>query len=130
MIPKHPSEQILSELPELKHCGIALVEFVEALAHSKEWSLSSNRWIMKSNFVTFRVQPRVRAIRATLRGRTREFNLFPELTLERGRAGAYTEFAFKEPKQLAAAAFYIHRAHELYERGGSRRKSKQVIQEV
>lgn len=129
MFPKHPTEE-MSTISELASCGIAITQMVDDLAGSRKWSYGSHRWIKEPNFVTITIQPKKRALRFTIRGRTSEFNQFIELSLKRGRAGAYSEFVFEKPRQLAAATFYIQHAYELFQRGGARRKRQQVIEET
>jgi len=132
MISQHPSEDVLSIVPKLAHSGIALIEFAEALSGSKVWERGANyRWIIQpKKFVALQGQRRLKGIRFTVRGRPPEFAPFGELKLETGRGGSYSGFVFNETRHLAAAAFYISRAYELYQRGGSRRPHRQAIQEM
>jgi hypothetical protein len=73
------------------------------------------------NFVAFTPHhDRGAHVTVDVRGRVVEFERSDVLPLMPGRGGAYASFKFSTPRQLAAAANCIERAHELY-RAGRRR---------
>jgi hypothetical protein len=104
----------LVDLGQLRHCGIALVEYSMALSEMS-LRLAGRRWVARpDNFVTFTVQTaRNRDIVATLRGHPFEFETHEELKLKHDRGG-YSRFNFSKPAQLYAATAQIRRAFELY----------------
>ena len=110
----------IAHVPALAHSGCALVEFARDLGRVTLHP-EGRRWVARPhNFVTFTVQAsRNQDIVVTLRGEPPEFEIQPDLRLRPDRKG-YSRFNFSEPKQLHAAATYIKRAFELYERGPGR----------
>ena len=121
----------MKKLGALSEVGAALVAYAESIAGDSKFELSGNRWVLRpNNFVTFEPHyQRVLNIAVSLRGNPDEFAEFPELPLKEGMAG-YSECSITNPNQLAAAAFYVRRANELYKRGRSRAHRNQKIIET
>ncbi|MCQ8130661.1 hypothetical protein [Methylomonas rivi] len=121
----------LSNLSELTSIGLALADFCEALAEGGLFERSDARWVMRpNNFVTLEPHwKRVKNIAISLRGKPEEFAPLPELPIKAGMSG-YSECKVESPRQLAAAAFYIRRAHEIYERGRTRLPKGQKVVET
>lgn len=120
----------ISNIPELKCVGLALLEFSEALIDGTEFQAHDRRWVSRPhNFVTFEVHwQRAKNISISLRGNPTEFVQLSELPLKAGMAG-YSECKVTSPKQLHAASSYIARAAELYQRGSKRvQKTPLVIE--
>lgn len=121
----------MRKLGVLAEAGCALVVYAESIADGGKFELSGNRWVVRpNNFVTFEPHyQRALNIAVSLRGNPSEFAEFPELPLKQGMAG-YSECSITNPNQLAAAAFYVRRAHEIYQRGRVREHKKQKIIEI
>jgi len=121
----------MKKLGPLADIGAALVAYAESIADGGKFELSGNRWVVRpNNFVTFEPHyQRALNIAVSLRGNPNEFAKLPELPLKEGMAG-YSECSITQANQLAAAAFYIRRAHELYHRGRSRTHKQQKIIET
>ena len=121
-------EQEISQLNELKHVGLALVQFATSLVEGTSFQEHEHRWVARpNNFVTFEVHwQRARNIALSLRGNPNEFAALPELPLKAGMGG-YSECRITDPKQLHAASSYIARAAELSRRGRTRVQSKPVV---
>ncbi|MCL1825888.1 MAG: hypothetical protein FWG26_08130 [Betaproteobacteria bacterium] len=124
-------EQELSHLPELKDVGLALIQYAKAQFSGLSFEANSQgRYVATpDNFVTFSVYwQRAKNITVTLRGNPDEFLPFEELSLKPDMAG-YSSFKVTKVGQLAAAAFCIRRAAELYRAGRVRvQKSMKVIE--
>ena len=121
----------MKKLGVLTEVGAALVAYVESIADGGKFELTGNRWVVRpNNFVTFEPHyKRALNIAVSLRGNPSEFAELPELSIKEGMAG-YSEYIITKPNQLAAAAFYIRRAHELYQRGRHREHKRQQIIET
>ena len=121
----------MKKLGTLADVGAALVAYAESIADGGKFELSGNRWVVRpNNFVTFEPHyQRALNIAVSLRGNPSEFAELSELPLKEGMAG-YSECSITKPSQLAAAAFYVRRAHELYQRGRNRTHKNQKIIET
>ncbi|QEE23171.1 hypothetical protein CS053_00655 [Rhodanobacter glycinis] len=120
----------MQKLGPLASTGVALADYSEAIAGGGKFQLSGNRWVMRpDNFVTLEPHwKRTTNVAISLRGNPAEFAAMPELPISAGMAG-YTECKVESPTQLAAAAFYIRHAHEIYGRGRGRSpKGQKVIE--
>lgn len=120
----------MKKLGSLSEIGVALAAYAENIADGGKFERSGNRWVVRpNNFVTFEPHyKRTLNIAVSLRGNPKEFAEFPELPLKEGMAG-YSECTITKPNHLAAAAFYIRRAQELYQRGRNRPRKNQKIVE-
>jgi hypothetical protein len=120
----------IGKLRILRDIGCALVQFTTALAQGR-FEFRGSEWVYyPANFVVFRVQwKRNQDIVLTLRGSPHEFEAFKELPLRPGRA-TYSRCTVTNPGHLRATACYIARAHELWQRGRSRRVKRPVTTEV
>ncbi|WP_434148693.1 hypothetical protein ACR2R6_15685 [Methylocaldum gracile subsp. desertum] len=123
-------EEEISKVTELKHVGLALLQYVQSLVEGTEFQAHERRWVARPhNFVTFEVHwQRARNITISLRGNPSEFIQFSELPLKGGMAG-YSECKVTSTNQLRAASSYIARAAELYKRGSRRIQKKPVVLE-
>jgi hypothetical protein len=120
----------LHRLGALAHTALALLQFAESLHPNHAVELKGERWVFNPNFVTLTPHwKRVTNIAFSLRGNPDEFPQDPVLPLKAGMAG-YSECTVTEPRQLAAAAAYIQRAYELYQRGRTRDRKRVVLREV
>lgn len=119
-------------LPELAGTIKALATFAKTLIPESKYRKERERFVLRPcAFVTFTVRhKRSQHLTITLRGNLGEFAVARELPLKNGRASAYAECNLRSPNGLAAAAAYIQRACEIYERGRSRILKKPVITEV
>lgn len=110
----------LKQVPSLLHPAQALVAFAEAIG-SVTFHAEGERWVARPhNFVTFKVQAaRKQDLVVTLRGNPFEFETQEEIKLKADRPG-HSRFNFGHPRELQAAATYIKRAHQLYQRGAGR----------
>ena len=126
----------MSRIPMLRYVGCALVDLVEDLAPGTVWLRHGRRWIPTPdrNFVTFTIQSaRAKTIALSLRGHTEEFpgGLQAVLSLKAGRGnGAYSDCSIRSAKQLAAAAWYVYVAYEIFRRGGSRIRRRVHLRET
>ena len=124
-------EQEMSHLPELKEVGLALIQFARAQFPGLSFEANSQgRYVAApDNFVTFSVHwQRAKNITVTLRGNPDEFLAFEELSLKPDMGG-YSSFKVTEVGQLAAAAFCIRRAAEIYRAGRVRiQKGMKVVE--
>lgn len=124
-------EQEMSHLPELNDIGRALVQFAKAQFPGLSFEANSQgRYVAApDNFVTFSVHwQRAKNITVTLRGNPDEFLAFEELSLQPDMGG-YSSFKITNASQLAAAAFCIRRAAEIYRAGRVRvQKGMKVIE--
>ena len=68
-------EEEISKITELKHMGLALVQFATSLIESNKFELSERRWVARPhNFVTFEVHwQRAKNISLSLRGNPAEY---------------------------------------------------------
>lgn len=124
---------ILDEMEKLRtlgDIGSALVQYTTTLTEGR-FERGGSEWVYRpANFVVFRMQwKRNQDIVVTLRGIPREFEACKELPLRHGRA-TYSRCTVSDPRHLRAAACYIARAHELWQRGRSRRVKRPVTTEV
>ncbi|QLE97786.1 hypothetical protein [Neptunomonas phycophila] len=121
----------MKKLGILADVGAALVTYSESIAEGGKFELSGSRWVVRpNNFVTFEPHYlRVLNIAVSLRGNPSEYAELPELPLKQGMSG-YSECTITKPDQLAAAAFYIRRAYELFQRGRNRTQKKQILIET
>jgi hypothetical protein len=79
------------------------------------------------NFISIEVHHKqVNNLTLTLRGYPFEYYKFNELAITPGRPG-YSSVKIENPHQLAAAAFYIRRAAEIYKLGTQREMLIQTI---
>jgi len=124
-------EQEISKLPELKDVGLALIQFAKSQFPNLRFEANpQGRYVATpDNFVTFAVHwQRAKNITVTLRGNPEEFLGFEELELKPDMGG-YSSFKVTEARQLAAAAFCIRRAAEIYRAGRERvQKGIKVIE--
>ena len=119
------------KLPELVDTIRALAAFAKSLAPEAKYWIQGERYVLYPNFVAFTVRhKRSHHLTITLRGNIGEFDGFSELPLKEGRAGSYADCNLRSPKELAAAAAYIQRAYQIYQRGGARVRKKIVKTEV
>ena len=111
----------ISELSEISSCAKALVEYALALEGLNTIEIKSKRYVLSPhNFATFTVHSaRANNLTVSLRGNREEFEMQPELELVKDQNG-YSAFKLKAAGELAAAAIYIRRSHELYSRGRNR----------
>ena len=124
-------EHETSHLPELKDIGLALVQFAKAQFPGLSFEANSQgRYVATpDNFVTFSIHwQRAKNITVTLRGNPDEFLAFEELILKADMAG-YSSFKVTEVSQLAAAAFCIRRAAEIYRAGRVRVQKRMTVVE-
>jgi hypothetical protein len=123
-------EEEIAKLPELRHVGLALLQFARSLVEGIEFEAHDRRWVARPhNFVTFEVHwQRASNIALSLRGNPSEFIQMPELPLKAGMAG-YSECKVTSVGQLHAASSYVARAGELYRRGSQRVRTKPVVME-
>ncbi len=124
-------ETEIVKIPELEEIGAALVVFACSLFPGLHFEANAQGRFVAApdNFVTFTVHwQRAKNITVTLRGNPDEFLAFEELPLKPDMAG-YSSFKITEVKQLAAAAFYIRRAAEIYQAGRVRvQKGQKVVE--
>lgn len=124
-------EAEVAKIPELKEVGIALVQFARSQFPGLRFEANAQgRFVaVPDNFVTFSVHwQRAKNITVTMRGNPEEFLAFEELTVKPDMAG-YSSFKVTEVGQLAAAAFCIRRAAEIYRAGRVRvQKSIKVVE--
>ncbi|WP_206486579.1 hypothetical protein [Thalassotalea sp. G2M2-11] len=111
----------LNELGDLSIVGLAIADYSESIADNGKFELNGKRWVIRpNNFVTLEPHwKRAKNIAISLRGNPSEFAEFKELPLKEGMSG-YSECTITTPNQLAAAAFYIRRAQEIYSKGRNR----------
>lgn len=123
-------ENEIEKIEELKHVGIALVQYAKSIISGIEFEQSGTRWVARPhNFVTFEPHwKRAKNIAVSLRGNPSEFIEHNELPLKAGMAG-YSECKIISASQLAAASSYISRAAELYQRGATRQPTKPRVVE-
>ena len=97
------------------------MDFAQSLEPSSSLQWDGARYVMRpKNFVTFKVHhKRANNLTVTLRGTPKEFEQQPGLQLKADQNG-YSIFRLEKNQQLAAAALYVRRAHELFERGRQR----------
>jgi hypothetical protein len=109
------------ELSEIEVIGWALVQYANSLSPGSKYKSESARYVLRpDNFVTFSVHSkRANNLTVSLRGKVSEFEIQPELKLQRDQNG-YCLFKLRKPEQLHAAASYIQRAAELFKRGRQR----------
>lgn len=124
-------EQEIAHLPDLKDVGFALVQFAKSQFPGISFEPNSQgRYVATpDNFVTFSVHwQRTKNITVTLRGNPDEFLSFEELKIK-ADMGGYSSFKVTDASQLAAAAFCIRRAAEIYRAGRVRvQKGMKVIE--
>ena len=110
----------LEELNDINHCGFALLQYAVSLPEIAEFNNKSGRWVCKPNYVTLQIHhKRANNIRLSLRGNPSEFEQHSELPLKAGMAG-YSECSFNNCSQLFAAASYIRRAWQIFNKGRNR----------
>lgn len=124
-------ENDLSEIPELRHVGIALAQFTRSLFPGSDFKREGHRWVFRpENYVTFSVHSaRSRHIRLSLRGNRDEFSEHKSTPLKKRRNPSWSECIISDPGQLLAVANYIDRAAELFKRGRGRIHKKPVVVE-
>ena len=118
----------LNNVSNLQDVATALVQYAEKISGSSaKWQ--TEQWILRpKNFVTFRIQPRDRSIRISLRGHPKEFLDLDEVKVKANMGGgAYSIFKLTSRDQLAAAAMHIRQAYDNWQRGSKRRRQKPVI---
>ena len=128
-------DQLRSEahlLPDLAETIMALAKYAKSLVPNATYAKEGERFVLRpDNFVTFTVRHRrSHHVTLTLRGFLGEFDIAPELQLKSGRANVYAECNLNNPNGLAAAATYIQRACQLFNRGSRRTLKKPVRTEV
>jgi hypothetical protein len=123
-------EHEIENIEELKHMGIALVQYAKSIIDGVEFEQNGTRWVARpDNFVTFEPHwKRAKNIAVSLRGNPGEFIEQNELPLRSGMSG-YSECKLTNVNQLAAASSYIGRAAELYQRGSTRTHTKPKVVE-
>src|SRR5437773_7250387 len=98
------AEELLS-VPRIADTAIALARYAESISggklvrEGKQWVVHPRRSSTTGGFVTFLVQPRVRNLRLTLRGRTHEFAKIDDLTLSDARANSWSKCVIKSRSQ-------------------------------
>jgi len=114
-------EDEISKLDGIRHVGLALLDFSRSILKGN-FELEGNYWVYRpDNFVTFDVHwKRANNITLSLRGAPSEFEALDCLPLKTGMGGVYSRCKIERADQLDAAASYIRRALELYQRGRSR----------
>ena len=124
-------EKELAKIPELTEVGVALVQFAKSLFPDLKFEANAQgRFVaVPDNFVTFTVHwQRAKNITVTLRGNPDEFLAFDEMDIKPDMGG-YSSFKVTKVDQLAAAAFCIRRAAEIYRAGRVRvQKSIKVVE--
>ena len=127
-----PLVEELYKIPELKHMGLALVEFALSIDPNVDTfeADSTGRWVARDeNFVSFRVQwKRARSLVMTVRGNPGDFQLPSEIsaatslpTLElKPDQGGYSRCTITSVRQLAAASAYIAQALAIAQQFGGR----------
>jgi hypothetical protein len=111
----------ISALDAISTAARALAEFSEAISIGSKFVSEGPRFVLRpANFVTFSVHhKRANNLTVSVRGNETEFEKRPELLLKKDQNG-YSTFKFEKAEQLEAAAYYIKRAFDLYERGRTR----------
>ncbi len=118
-------------LPELTGTINALAAFAKTLIPGSMYRKEGERFVLRPcAFATFTVRrKRSHHLTITLRGNIGEFAVERELPLINDRGSAYASCNLRSPDGLAAAAGYIKRACEIYNRGRTRILKKPVITE-
>jgi hypothetical protein len=123
-------ESDIEKIPLLKNSGLALFEYIRSLFPLNEFIKSSSGKYVASpdNFISITIHHKqAKNITLTLRGNPFEYCKFEELAIVPGLHG-YSSVKIENPVQLAAAAFYVRRAAEIYRLGTKREMLIQTIQ--
>jgi len=114
----------VNHLQNINEVAFALIQYARSLEPESDYVPENDRFVLRpANFVTFSVRwKKANNITVSLRGNPNEFEKLPELLIQQDQNG-YSLFRFEQVNQLFAAASYIRRAHELFERGRQRRQT-------
>lgn len=125
-------ETEMEKLPRaLKHLAFAFTDFAASFDPKGSFSYETNQWVFRpKNFITFQFHyQRAKNITISLRGKYEEFlNRDNILVLEAARGG-YSRCSVFKAAQLSAAAYYIERAFEIYQKGRTRIPKKPIVKE-
>ena len=123
-------ESEIDQLRGITNIGRALVDFARSLRPG-EFHLEGKRWVFRpDNFVTMSIHcTRANNLSLSLRGAPSEYDQSDKLKLNSGMGHVYAECKIERRDQLAAAASYIERAHEIYRRGRGRTPTQPVTME-
>ena len=115
----------MANLGSLATIGLALADYCESIANGGTFEQNGTRWVIRpNNYVTLEPHwKRVKNVAISLHGNPSEFAAMPELPLKTGMAG-YSECKVESINQLAAAAFNVRQAKEIYSRGRNRTPKK------
>ncbi len=107
-------EQEMFELPNLKHVGIALVQFVYSL-HGGKFKKKTD-WVYTTNFIAIAIHyKRVEKIQLNLKCCPADVEEREILPLYSGRWN-YTRCEITSPRQLACASRYIQACYDSWYR--------------
>lgn len=122
----------LKNLPRIEHCVRALVLYALSFSKNAKLHREGSRYVLSpTNFVAFTSRhKRTCHVTIELRGNTNEFEILDKLSIKDARAGSYSKFDFHTPSQLAAAAMYVRRAHQLYRKGAGRTRTVSKTSEI
>ena len=124
-------EDEILKLRFISRIGLALIDFIQSIQPIGNFQFESNSWVYRpNNFVAFDIHyQRANNITLSLRGQPNEFDHYTSLPIYAGR-GNYSRCKIESSNQLDAAAYYIRRALELYNRGRTRaiRSEKRIEQ--
>jgi hypothetical protein len=110
-------EAEIRQLPNLKHVGLALVEFVHSLQKGS-FEKKKSEWIYSSNFVAFTIRyKRIEKIDLHISTYPSEIEDRRTLPLYAGRWPDYMRCEITLSRQLACAARYIEASHSAWHRG-------------
>jgi hypothetical protein len=122
----------IEKLPRgLKYLAYSLTDFASSFDPNGHFSFETNQWVFRpKNFITFQFHyRRAKNITICLRGKYEEFlNRDKILVLDKARGG-YSRCSVFKTAQLSAAAYYIERAFELYQKGRTRTPRKPILEE-
>ena len=105
-------EEEMARLPNLRHVGIALVQFVYSL--QKGSFVKKTEWVYSAKFVAFAINyRRVEKIHLTLMEYPEHVEDKEILPLYAGRWN-YPRGEITNPRQLACAARYVEECHRMW----------------
>jgi hypothetical protein len=111
----------MSQLPTLKHVGIALVEYVGSL-QTGSFTRKKTEWVYSFGLVAFRIQyKKVEKLCVSLKEYPKDIEIsdadWKVLPLHEGRWKSYSRFEITSPRQLACATHYIESCYRIWRRG-------------
>ncbi|SRR5713226_2075803 len=110
-------EAEMRQLPNLKHVGLALVEFVYSLQKGS-FEKKTTEWVYSPDFVAFTVRYKhTEKIHLHISSYPREIEDRAILPLYAGRWLHYMRCEITSARQLACAARYIEASHATWHRG-------------